>query len=82
MREVLADFRPNLAARRAFARTFGEETLDDLPAVAITARWREEHVLAGSSLALVSRSRLPSPHRRFCRRFVRHGAWSWSPVNA
>lgn len=54
MREVLADFRPNLAARRAFAETFGEEALEDLPAAVVTVRWREEHVLAPTEMVLDS----------------------------
>jgi hypothetical protein len=32
LREVLADLRPNLAAREAFADAFGVEALEDLPA--------------------------------------------------
>lgn len=52
IREVLADFRPNLAARRAFAEAFGEEALEDLPAAVVTARWREEHVLAPAEMVL------------------------------
>jgi hypothetical protein len=45
LREVLADLRPNLAAREAFAEAFGVEALEDLPAAPVTARWREEHLL-------------------------------------
>ncbi len=52
MREVLADFRPNLAARRAFLEAFGEEALEDLPNAVVTARWREEHVLAPAEIVL------------------------------
>jgi hypothetical protein len=52
VREVLADFRPNLAARRAFVDVFGEEALEDLPSVVVTARWREEHVLAPAAIDL------------------------------
>lgn len=52
LREALADFRPNLAARRAFAEAFGAEALEDLPAAAVTARWREEHLLAPARMML------------------------------
>lgn len=52
LREVLADFRPNPAARQAFADAFGVEALEDLPAAAVTASWREEHLLAQASMLL------------------------------
>ena len=53
MREVLADFRPNLAARRAFVEAcWGRRRLSDLPAEPVTARWREEHVLAPAAIDL------------------------------
>lgn len=52
LREVLADFRPDLNARRAFADAFGAAALDDLPAAAVTARWREEHLLAPAEMVL------------------------------
>jgi len=49
---VLADLRPNLAARQAFADAFGSEALGDLPAEPVTARWREEHLLVSARLVL------------------------------
>lgn len=52
LREVLADLRPNLAAREAFADAFGVEALEDLPAAPVTARWREEHLLVSARMAL------------------------------
>jgi hypothetical protein len=52
LREVLADLRPNLKARRAFAEAFGAAALGDLPAAPVTARWREEHLLAPAELVL------------------------------
>lgn len=52
LREVLADLRPNLAARQAFADAFGSEALGDLPAEPVTARWREEHLLVSARLVL------------------------------
>jgi hypothetical protein len=52
LREVLADIRPNLEARRAFADAFGAAALEDLPAAPVTARWREEHLLAPAELVL------------------------------
>lgn len=52
LREVLADLRPNLEARRAFADAFGAAALEDLPAAPVTARWREEHLLAPAEMVL------------------------------
>lgn len=50
LREVLADLRPNLEARLAFAEAFGVAALDDLPLAPVTARWREEHLLAPAAI--------------------------------
>lgn len=52
LREVLADLRPNLAARQAFADVFGADALEDLPAAPVTARWREEHLLVPARMEL------------------------------
>lgn len=52
LREVLADFRPNLNAQRTFAEAFGAAALEDLPAASVTARWREEHLLAPTEMVL------------------------------
>ncbi|HEY2333671.1 MAG TPA: RES domain-containing protein [Solirubrobacterales bacterium] len=52
LREVLADLRPNLKAQRAFVEAFGAAALEDLPAAPVTARWREEHLLAPAELVL------------------------------
>jgi hypothetical protein len=52
LREVLADLRPDLAAREAFADAFGVEALEDLPVAPVTARWREEHLLAPARMVL------------------------------
>lgn len=52
LREVLADLRHNLGARKAFADVFGVEALEDLPAAPVTARWREEHLLAPARMVL------------------------------
>lgn len=52
LREVLAEFRPNLAALRAFAEAMGAEALDDVPAGVVTAKWREEHLLAPARMTL------------------------------
>ncbi|HEX3362239.1 MAG TPA: RES domain-containing protein [Solirubrobacterales bacterium] len=52
LREVLADLRPNLAARQAFADAFGVDALADLPPAPVTARWREEHLLVTATLVL------------------------------
>lgn len=52
LREVLADFRPELKARQAFAEVFGAAALEDLPIAPVTARRREEHLLAPAAMAL------------------------------
>lgn len=52
LREVLADLRPNLFARQAFADAFGVDALADLPSAPVTARWREEHLLVAAGLVL------------------------------
>lgn len=46
LREVLADFRPKLTEVQAFLGAFGPEAREELVAQPVTARWREEHVLA------------------------------------
>jgi RES domain len=51
LREVLADFRPNLAALKALAEAMGDDALDDL-SEPVTARWREEHLLAPAQMVL------------------------------
>lgn len=51
LREVLADFRPNLAALQALADAMGDDALDDL-SEPVTARWREEHLLAPARMVL------------------------------
>jgi hypothetical protein len=51
LREVLADFRPNLAALQALADAMGDDALADLPEP-VTARWREEHLLAPAQMVL------------------------------
>jgi hypothetical protein len=52
LREVLADFRPNLAARRRFLERFGPDAAEDLPDVAVTAAWRRQNVLVPLTLEL------------------------------
>ncbi len=52
LREVLADFRPNLAAIQAFVDAFGPEARAELAVEPVTARWREEHVLAPAEAQL------------------------------
>jgi RES domain len=52
LREVLADFRPNLAAIEVFLATFGREASAEVSAEPVTARWREEHVLAPAEAEL------------------------------
>lgn len=52
LREVLADFRPNLAARRRHLERFGPEAADDFVDAPVTASWRRQHVLVPMTLQL------------------------------
>ena len=45
LREVLADFRPNLDAMRRHVERYGPEAAEDFTAQPVTARWRAQHVL-------------------------------------
>jgi hypothetical protein len=53
LREVLADFRPNLAARTRHIERYGPKAADDFATAPITAKWRQEHVLVSATLELV-----------------------------
>ena len=52
LREVLADFRPNLAARRRHVERYGPEAAQDFTPQPVTAQWRAQHVLAPVVLQL------------------------------
>jgi hypothetical protein len=52
LREVLADFRPNLSAIAEFETAMGSEAASELPSASITATWREQHVLARANVTL------------------------------
>jgi RES domain len=52
LREVFADFRPNLAARRRHIERYGPEAAADIPTKSVTAKWRRENVLVLAELAL------------------------------
>jgi RES domain len=52
LREVLADFRPNLAALRRHVERYGPEAAEDFTAAPVTARWRAQHVLVPVVLRL------------------------------
>jgi hypothetical protein len=45
LREVLADFRPNLGAMRRHVERYGPEAAEDFTPAPVTARWRAQHVL-------------------------------------
>ena len=45
LREVLADFRPNLAAQRRHIERYGPEAAEDFAPKPVTAQWRMQHVL-------------------------------------
>lgn len=46
LREVLADFRPNLQEVSYFLSRFGEDARAEIPRAPVTAAWRSSHVLA------------------------------------
>lgn len=52
LREVLADFRTNLAARQRHIERYGPEAAHDIPAKPVTAKWRRENVLVPARLEL------------------------------
>jgi hypothetical protein len=52
LREVLADFRPNLAARQRHIERYGPQAADDFPVAPVTAKWRRENVLVRARLEL------------------------------
>ena len=52
LREVLADFRPNLEARRRHIERYGPEAADDFVTEPVTAKWRRENVLVPATLEL------------------------------
>lgn len=52
LREVLADFRPNLAARQRHLERFGPDAAADFAPESVTAAWRRQHVLIAGDLEL------------------------------
>ncbi|MEE6176818.1 RES family NAD+ phosphorylase [Mycobacterium sp. 050134] len=52
LREVLADFRPNLGALRRHVERYGPEAAQDFVAQPVTAQWRLQHVLVPTVLQL------------------------------
>jgi hypothetical protein len=52
LREVLADFRPNLGAIRRHVELYGAEAREDFTPAPVTARWRAQHVLVPVALHL------------------------------
>jgi hypothetical protein len=52
LREVLADFRPNLAAINRYIERYGPEAAQDIPAQTVTAQWRRQNVLVPLTLEL------------------------------
>jgi hypothetical protein len=52
LREVLADFRPNLKARQRHIERYGPEAADDFVTEPIMAKWRRENVLVSATLGL------------------------------
>lgn len=52
LREVLADFRPNLAARQRHVQRYGPAAAADFATAPVTAKWRQENVLVRAILEL------------------------------
>jgi hypothetical protein len=52
LREVLADFRPNLAAQLRHVERFGADAAEDFAAQPVTAAWRTQHVLVRAAVVL------------------------------
>jgi len=52
LREVLADFRPNLGALRRHVQRYGPEAAQDFIEKPVTAQWRRQHVLIPAVLRL------------------------------
>ena len=52
LREVLADFRPNLAAQQRHVARFGPEAAADFAPEPVTAQWRRQHMLVAAALEL------------------------------
>ena len=52
LREVLADFRPNLGALRRHIERYGPEAAQDFVDKPVTAQWRRQHVLVPTVLQL------------------------------
>jgi hypothetical protein len=52
LREVLADFRPNLVAQRRHIQRYGPEAAEDFSSAPVTAQWRSQHVLVPVVLQL------------------------------
>lgn len=52
LREVLADFRPNLAALRRHVERYGPGAREDFASEPVTTQWRTQHVLAPVRLVL------------------------------
>jgi hypothetical protein len=49
---VLADFRPNLAARQRHIERYGPEAAQDFADMPVTAQWRVQHVLVAATVRL------------------------------
>ena len=52
LREVLADFRPNLGAKLRHIERYGPEAAEDFALEPVTASWRRQHVLVHALLSL------------------------------
>jgi hypothetical protein len=52
LREVLADFRPNLGALRRHVERYGPDAAQDFTEQPVTAQWRRQHVLVAARLRL------------------------------
>ena len=77
LREVLADFRPDLEARRRHIERYGPDAAEDFVTEPVTAKWRRENVLVPATLELEgpvvdlidagTRQEIEDRHEGFCR---------------
>lgn len=52
LRELLADFRPNLEAQQRYIAKYGPEAAADIPSETVTKEWRCQHVLVPVTVQL------------------------------
>ena len=58
LREVLSDLRPNVATVARFVAAYGPDAAEELPRDPITAKWRQQNVLAPVTIVLEEGARV------------------------